>query len=120
MAFNPRAREPFDPSRAFVIVRPVRVGGKTYGAKQPFDKTLVTTRKLRQLYDGRYLAMAPSSSPAFPPASPPSVYNYSESELVDWLTARGVVPRQRDKKDRKKLLAMVEETLAGPLRALAS
>lgn len=49
-------REVFDRDRNFVTTRPLPVSGRSFGPNEPFDKTLVTTRRLRQLYDQRAIA----------------------------------------------------------------
>jgi hypothetical protein len=48
-------REPFDPTREFVAVHPLRVGGKLLARGQPFNKTLVAPYRLRQMYETRLL-----------------------------------------------------------------
>ena len=52
-------REEFDRDRNFIAVKPFRFNGAVFGPGQPFDKNLVSTRRLRQLFDSRYLKMAP-------------------------------------------------------------
>lgn len=44
-------RPPFDPSRDFVTCRSLPVSGVVFDSGDPFDKTLVSERRLRQLYD---------------------------------------------------------------------
>ncbi len=84
MGFTPHGLEPFDPERNYLVARPILTNGVTIGADQPFDKRLVTTRRLRQLYEQRYLKMAPAS---------PAPETLSDSDLRKWLEARGVIPR---------------------------
>jgi hypothetical protein len=48
-------RNKFDRDRDFVVRRMVTVQGQTFGPGNAFDKTLVTTRRLRQLYDQRVI-----------------------------------------------------------------
>ncbi len=43
----------FDRSNDFVVLRPVTVHGVALTPGDPFDKTTVTTRTLRQLFDQR-------------------------------------------------------------------
>lgn len=77
-------REAFDRDRFFVTVKPVTLNGRKFGPGQPFDKTLVTTRRLRQLYDTRYLGM--TSAPAQlrePPQQPaPDIGNKVPENLA--------------------------------------
>lgn len=51
-------RPEFDRDCNFITVKPMRFSGVDYSPGQPFDKTQTTTRRLRQLYDTRYLRMA--------------------------------------------------------------
>lgn len=51
-------RPPFDPSREFTVTRPLPVNGVALGSGSPFDKTQVTTRRLRQLYEQRWISLA--------------------------------------------------------------
>jgi hypothetical protein len=48
-------RKTFDPERDFTVRRPVTVGGQKFAPGDAFDKTLVTRRRLRQLYDQRII-----------------------------------------------------------------
>jgi hypothetical protein len=50
--------DPFDRERTFVVRRPLRCAGRDYKAGEIFDKTRVSTRTLRQLFDCRRLGMA--------------------------------------------------------------
>ena len=110
MAKNPNAREPFDPGRSFVVVRVTApVQGKKFGPKQPFDKTLVSTRRLRQMYDLRMVDMIPPARAiiAPPPPPPPTLESFSDDELREWLQAREIIPRR--KATREKLLELAHQ-----------
>ncbi len=48
-------RKAFDPTREFVARRKVTCGGTSFAPGDAFDKTLVTTRRLRLLYDQRVI-----------------------------------------------------------------
>lgn len=48
-------RAPFDASRDFIAARPFPFNGKQVALHQPFDKSQVTLRLLRQMYDNRWL-----------------------------------------------------------------
>lgn len=60
-------RPPFDPRFEFVVVPPggrpsISVSGKVFSAGQILDKSLVTPRCLRQMYEAsRVIAVAPGS-----------------------------------------------------------
>ncbi len=48
-------RKEFDPEKTFTVRRKVTVGGKRLSPGDSFDPTLVTVRRLRQLYDQRII-----------------------------------------------------------------
>jgi len=50
--------EQFDGDRDFVVVRGIPVSGHRFDPGDLFDKTLVTTRLLRQMYEQRILKFA--------------------------------------------------------------
>jgi hypothetical protein len=56
---RPHTRPPFDPGREFVALRSLPAGGATLGPGDKFSKTLVTARRLRQLYDARSVGFDP-------------------------------------------------------------
>ena len=57
---RPRTRPPFDPGRAFVALRPLPAGGVKLDPGQLFDKSLVTTRRLKQLFESRAIGFDPN------------------------------------------------------------
>ena len=75
----PQRRDKFDPEADFFCVKDFKCCGKEFKAKRPFDKALVDLRKLRQMYDARWIfqgetnlptggtAAGPASSRAIPP-----------------------------------------------------
>jgi hypothetical protein len=52
----PRFREAFDPDRDFIVRRALRLSGADVPVGATFNKTLVPTRRLRQLFNQRVLA----------------------------------------------------------------
>lgn len=48
----------FDRSKDFVVSKPFRLRGIDLVAGDPLDKTMVTTRTLRQLYESRKIKVA--------------------------------------------------------------
>lgn len=64
MAKGAFAREQFDRNRAFVVTREFTVSGCVLGPGEPFNKGLVTDRRLRQLYEQRFLAVSNDGSGA--------------------------------------------------------
>jgi hypothetical protein len=59
-----RERRPeFDPAADYITVKPMLLGGDAIAVNSPFDKARVPLRRLRQLYDGRYLRMVEVEKP---------------------------------------------------------
>jgi len=57
-------REEFDRDRDFVVTREVQASGHQFFPGQPFDKSLVSDRKLRLLYEQNRIAFAWFDEPA--------------------------------------------------------
>lgn len=57
----------------FVAVRNFKIAGAIVSAGQPFDKSMVDARRLRQLYNQRLITLAPGASPATPARRPRAV-----------------------------------------------
>lgn len=51
-------RNKFDRERDFVVRKALTLGGVKHAPGEPFDKSLVTTRRLRQLFDSRTIMFA--------------------------------------------------------------
>ena len=103
MAINLRKPEAFDRSRNFTVTRSLTVQGKVFPPGSRFEKTLVPTRRLRQLFDQRVIRMDPALGLAS------YLHDLDDQQLRDWLALRGVTPRFGMKRD--KLLARAERVL---------
>ena len=108
------AREPFDPEREFAAARPFTCRGTQFKIGAVFTKSLVNTRRLRQMYEHRLLTMLPYDSTAKTepekqeaPVKPEFV-RLSSDGLRAWLTKQNVVPKP--KATRTILLQLAEET----------
>lgn len=67
-------REDFDRDRNFIAKRSFVFAGLGYAPGQAVDKTKLTVRRLRQLYDQRYVEYGPDIMPeVMPPPSQPVV-----------------------------------------------
>ena len=93
-------REPFDRSRDFYVTREFKVGGKKMTIdpdRRAIDKSLFTTRLLRQMYEQRFLMMKEpeEQTPAVPVR--PVFANLPEEALADWLKQNKIVPRMGNK-----------------------
>ena len=89
MAIYPRF-EQFDRDRNFLVTRSVVVSGKKFGPGDQFDKTLVTTRRLRQLYEHRFLKMGPAER-NLEPQGRPNFAVLPEAAIREWLSAHKVL-----------------------------
>lgn len=56
-----RKREKFNHEREFVVFKPFTLNNKNLARGEPFDKTQVNTRRLRQLFDQFYVNYPDSS-----------------------------------------------------------
>lgn len=107
-------RELFDPHRVFTATKTLICNGKLIKAGEVFDKTLVNTRRLRQMYEQRMLDMAePQKTMAALPKpnelvvpQKPKFTELSNEGLRIWLRNNGVIARPRA--TRQKLLELVE------------
>lgn len=52
-------REPFDPDRQMIVNKPFRWAGEQFYDGMTFPHTLASKRKMRQLYDARFLRHGP-------------------------------------------------------------
>lgn len=97
------AREDFDPTRSFVAFKNFPYNGKDIkeGDKFPPNGVSLSTRKMRQLYESRYLIMAPigtepvatattSATGEFIPPEKPNFLGLSTDGLRAWLANRKV------------------------------
>jgi hypothetical protein len=88
-------QEQFDRDRSFTVRQPVTVSGRFFSPGEPFDKTLVTTRRLRQMFEQRRLIMSGESEVAeVVVQSPrPDFSSLPAEAILSWLEARDIVPR---------------------------
>ena len=66
-------RPPFDPRCEFVHSRSGSVGGLHVIAGEQVEKSDITDRRLRQMYDARMIQYAPGQVPGPPPKKPLAV-----------------------------------------------
>jgi hypothetical protein len=92
-------RETFDAERSFVANRSFLWAGRSVDAGQPFtDKG--NKRRLRQLYDGRFLKMLPPEQ-QLPEEDDgrPLFVSMTEAELLAWMKGHGVIAHPKLNKD---------------------
>lgn len=77
----------------FTVNRKLRLNGVDLDPGAPVDKTLLTTRRLRQLYDQRYIAQGPN--PLLGPSVPAEIdfAQLPTAAIVEWLAHRRKHPR---------------------------
>lgn len=77
----------------FTVKRPISLGGVPFKAGDVLDKTLVTTRRLRQLHDQRYVVQGPV--PVVGPGLPQEIdfAQLPTAAIIDWLRQRKRSPR---------------------------
>lgn len=56
-------RNRFDPSRDFVVRKPMNISGRQFNRLEPFDKLLVGERRLRQLFSQRTIVYSDEATP---------------------------------------------------------
>lgn len=83
-------RDSFDSNRTFTVTRPVTLSGKKFREHDPFDKAIVSLRRLRLLYEQRVLQMA-DAGPAAPQTVDPA--QMSDHQLTLLLEDNGTVIR---------------------------
>ncbi len=86
----------------FKVKRKIKLNGVEFKEGSIVDKTLLTTRRLRQLHDQRYLEQLP-----IPLTGPevPTELNFVQlptAAIIDWLAQRGKQPRPNS--DRAKII----------------
>lgn len=96
---NSRYREEFDRNRSFMVVKMFPYEGKQQLPGAQFDTGAVNTRRLRQLYDARYIRMAgPADELLILDPSKPRMPNFAlmpEPDLRAWLRDNGAPPNPR-------------------------
>lgn len=86
-------REEFDRMNEFVAVKSFTCNGVPIQPGDRFDKTMVSTRLLRQLYDGRYLTQVASHQIPVGDGTTPRMPDFSsltKEGLIAWLESNGV------------------------------
>ena len=87
-------QDKFDRERTFSVNHPFTCGGKKFAAGDIFDKTLVTTRRLRQLYDKRLLLMRPEQSADLLASDGNITVPVTDWTQLSWLAMRKYVAEQ--------------------------
>lgn len=114
-------RAPFDPDRTFTATRNLILNGKLIEKGTVFEKTLVNTRRLRQMYEQRMLDMQDEDeAPVSVTHEPikPDFDTLSNEGLRIWLRNNGYIARP--KMPREKLLQLVEQKWKEYMDGLAS
>lgn len=113
-------KEKFDERRQYAATRPIRCGSRTFNKGDGFEASLVTPRRLRQLYDSSYLQMLPEREEVMPPADDwmveyvqgdrrPEFWFMTVEELQAYLLDHKIVARPNW--ERAKLVERCEKAL---------
>lgn len=94
--------KPFDRDDEFIVKRQLKVQGKIFQIGDRLDKSLLTTRRLRQLYELRNLEAAPPD-----PNQKPDFLKMPTDDIRAWLKKRDVVVRYGAK--RAAIIAQAEK-----------
>lgn len=97
---NLRRTDEFDRGRDFVVVRNLTVDGRAFSPGERFDQTLVTVRRLRQMYDLHMIDITQAA-----PVS--TLESLSNEELATRLADNNVIARPNA--SREWLLRKVRE-----------
>lgn len=93
MARSNRFPEPFDRDREFIALKSFTIDGKPYDPGSTIDKTRLTTRRLRQLYESsRYIKMIDAQVQSNE-SGMPEFANFPNEVIIDWLSSHGKIPR---------------------------
>lgn len=109
---NKYNREQFDPNATFVALRTIVTQSKHFNPGDEFDKKLVNVRRLRQLYEQRWLDMVDTPAPTLDTAKSkipvkPDFLHISNEGLRVWLRNHGITPSPKTMRD--KLIEMAEQ-----------
>lgn len=98
-------REPFDPARTYTVVRDCTIATTQFRTGDVFDNRIVPIRKLRQLYDARWLRMeeydyqkeevAQAAEAQKVAPVKPEFDTLSLNGLREWLKSQGIMPKPR-------------------------
>lgn len=98
-------RREFDPGGEFVCRKPVTVGGRKFAPGETFDHTLLSTRRLRQLFDQHTIIFKGDTpgkmirnfrrNPEMDTLAPASVRHTVRKEVAELRGLETLKPRQR-------------------------
>ncbi len=99
--------QPFNRECEFIVRRGIKVAGIDLKDGDPIDKTQLTTRRLRQLYEQRYIVQGEPKQ-SIPTLVPHSIdfKQLPTAAIITWLAARNKIPRPNS--DRAKIIALAE------------
>ena len=88
-------REDFDRERNFITKRDFMFGGRAYVPGQSVDKSQFTVRRLRQLFDQRYIEFGPDTIVETPAVVEPVPVVVPRRKLSPQTVKRPAVPRRK-------------------------
>jgi len=99
--------EQFDRNQKFIVRREIKVSGKLFKYGEELDKNLLTTRRLRQMYEQRFVSMEQYASDEVSNTEP-AFEQLPTRAILDWLNTRKVVVRKGW--DRAKIIQKAYKT----------
>lgn len=85
----------FDRQMAFKVRRAIKIGGRLYQDGDYIDKDTLSTRRLRQLFEQRFVV---AEEPVVDEGIQPKFEEMSTEAAKDWLQRHGIVCRARWKR----------------------
>ena len=98
-------RDAFDPLQSYVANRTFAFGRRTYNEGDLFNER-DDMRRMRQLYDGRYLRMAPKRTDM------PAFLTMTEDQLKAWLIDKGYATLAHPKSPHVRLVERAQRVWA--------
>lgn len=88
--------QPFNRDAKFIVRRAIKVSGVQFDDGDVLDKSLLTTRRLRQLHEQRFIFMDETT---VADGEKPNFLTMPTGKVKEWIIARGVQPRFNAKRD---------------------
>jgi len=98
--------QPFNRECEFTVKRQITLAGTVLKFGDTVDKTLLTTRRLRQLYEQRFIVQGDLDRPALIAPHSIDFKQLPTAAIVSWLAARHKIPRPGS--DRAKIISLAE------------
>lgn len=98
--------QPFNRECDFTVKRQITLAGIVLKFGDTVDKTLLTTRRLRQLYEQRFIVQGELSSKVLIAPHSIDFKQLPTAAIISWLAQRQKTPRPNS--DRAKIISLAE------------